>query len=843
MPPGPVTWEVEDRDLPLLGLAVHAGHDLRPSLAELMLLDDEQRRYEEDPATEAFARLAPVRGIANRSRFEVDLNRVRDEAVYLGPDDAWGLELWRDPPSVDEIEESLAVYDDFYSRLRHEVEELLERHERVAVLDLHSYNHRRPGQPEDLDLPDVNVGTGTLDREGWGGLVDDFMSRLSETGSLDVRENVVFEGRAVARFVNQSFGGRAMCLAVEFKKTYLDERSGEIVPDRVGALVEALAVTLPGLVAGLRTSAGPVRRSLPGGRLSLDRPLPVLVLYRHRPDDPGTAELVSGASSHLIAGDMDPSELEAMIDETVGPLADRFGAFLLLEIWSAEPGSSPRVRIFAEAQENEAPEVTSVIAREIEGCATIPATPAEIVLEDAAPPGLAPALSPSKRREHGCQLVGVEIPSIYRDERGRIFPAILSALSRELSHVLNRTFFEFAQIQTTYEPKDFRELGRSSVLEVGWNVDEALTAIGKRLDLLLNITPVNDVAAWREFRDHGYKTDPIFHYRPLPFDPDLIKRELYALPMEEVEDPSLTYLLREKRGELDRMITMLADRDTPRFLHGSIALYGGVDPSLLAQATKLLGSTPPSRVVEWASAEDFARRAEVELDRYRQRWRDFDAAVEIRPDVPGVMVVHGSLLVGATARIPVHRVESLIHHEVGTHLVTGHNGAAQSLKMLAVGLPGYEQTQEGLAVLAELISGGLGVDRLRTIAGRVHAVHRMIEGSSFSEVFAELHEDLGFSPRAAWALTMRVFRSGGLTKDAMYLRGLLDVLGHLSSGGALEPLFMGKMALEHIPLVEELLWRRILEPARVQPLWLEDDLGRIRLERVRAGSDLLELIA
>ena len=843
-PPEAVTWEVEDRDLPLLGLSVHAGHDLRPSISELMLLEDEDRRYEEDPATELFARLAPVRGVSNRSRFEVDLNRPRDEAVYLQPEDAWGLELWSRLPSEEEIAKSLAIHDEFYARLGDEIERLLARFEHVAVLDFHSYNHRRPGQPEDPDHPDVNVGTGSLDRERWGALVDSFMANLAEAGSLDVRENVVFKGRAVARFVNQNFGGRAVCLAVEFKKTFLNERTGEIYPDRTKSLIEATASTLPGLVSNLRM-AGPVRRSLPGGgRLSLDRPLPALVLYRHRPDDPGTAALVTGASSHLIAGDdMGPNELESIIDETVGPLADRFGAVLLLEIWSGDAGDSPRVRIFAEAQENEAPEVTSVIAREIEGCANLPAIPVETVLEDPAPPGLAPALSPSKRHEHGCQLVGIEIPSTYRDEQGRVFPAVLAGLSREMSHVLNRAVFEFAQIQTNYEPKDFRELGRSSVLKVGWKVDEALTVVGERLDFLLNLTPVNTAAAWREFGDGGYRIDPIFHYRPLPFDPHLIKRELFELPMEEVEDPTLTFLLREKRSELDRMITMLADRDTPRFLHGSMALYGGVDAQLLAQATKLLGSGPPSADVEWISAVDFAHRAEVELDRYRQRWGDFAAAVEVRPDVPGVMVAHGSLLVGAEARIPAHRVEALIHHEVGTHLVTGHNGAAQSLKMLAVGLPGYEQTQEGLAVLAELISGGLGIDRLRTLAGRVHTVHRMIEGRPFREVFEELHEELGFSPRAAWTLTMRVFRSGGLTKDAIYLRGLLGILGHLSSGGAIEPLFMGKMALEHIPLIEELLWRRILEPAQVQPLWLEDEFSRVRLERVRAGSELLELIA
>jgi cardiolipin synthase A/B len=46
-----------------------------------------------DPFTAQLARVAPTRLIALRSRFEVDLNRPRERAVYRGPADAWGLEV------------------------------------------------------------------------------------------------------------------------------------------------------------------------------------------------------------------------------------------------------------------------------------------------------------------------------------------------------------------------------------------------------------------------------------------------------------------------------------------------------------------------------------------------------------------------------------------------------------------------------------------------------------------------------------------------------------------------------------------------------------------------------
>lgn len=60
----------------------------------------------------------------------------------------------------------------------------------------------------------------------------------------------------------------------------------------------------------------------------------------------------------------------------------------------------------------------------------------------------------------------------------------------------------------------------------------------------------------------------------------------------------------------------------------------------------------------------------------------------------------GTLFIPATASFREDRVEPLIQHEIGTHVVTYRNGESQPLSLLAVGLPGYEETQEGLAIMA-----------------------------------------------------------------------------------------------------------------------------------------------
>ena len=83
--------------------------------------------------------------VVYRSRFEVDLNRPRDKAVYQKPEDAWGLTVWKNQPSQGLVARSLALYDGFYAQLHRVCSRLEKEYGRFVVLDLHTYNHRRQG--------------------------------------------------------------------------------------------------------------------------------------------------------------------------------------------------------------------------------------------------------------------------------------------------------------------------------------------------------------------------------------------------------------------------------------------------------------------------------------------------------------------------------------------------------------------------------------------------------------------------------------------------------------------------------------------------------------------------
>ena len=143
----------------LIATAIHAGHELRPEVAELMALDEDVRFREEDPHTDRIASLAPARVVVHQSRFETDLNRPRSEAVYRTPDDAWGLDLWTEDELPDDIvARSLDLYDSFYAALADRLDEVAARGPFV-LLDVHSYNHRRHG-PDAPHEPDRGESRG-----------------------------------------------------------------------------------------------------------------------------------------------------------------------------------------------------------------------------------------------------------------------------------------------------------------------------------------------------------------------------------------------------------------------------------------------------------------------------------------------------------------------------------------------------------------------------------------------------------------------------------------------------------------------------------------------------------
>lgn len=229
------SFQLLDESQPLLALAIHAGHQICPELIEHTGISEEDRLREEDPFTDQIAAMYPNAITLNSSRFTIDLNRPREKALYLKPKDCWGLPIKRKKLPADTIKQLYRDYDQWYAHLDYCVNRLLQHSPFLIVLDLHSYNYRRFGPlalPEpQIQNPDIILGRNILPQNLYPKV--ETLRQLLDGQDLmgykiDCRCDVKFPGGHLSRYLNHNYQGKILCLAIEFKKIFMDEWSGKL---------------------------------------------------------------------------------------------------------------------------------------------------------------------------------------------------------------------------------------------------------------------------------------------------------------------------------------------------------------------------------------------------------------------------------------------------------------------------------------------------------------------------------------------------------------------------------------------------------------------------------------
>lgn len=248
-------FEIVTGKSPFITAAIHDGHHVRDELHEWLSVPEHERIREEDPYTSYLAEVSESRIIGKTSRFEVDLNRPREKAVYRKPADAWGMHVWRKRLPDDLVERSLAKYDAFYAAVENFLIGTITRFGYFVVLDIHSYNHRRDRDREPAPGPEINIGTSSLP-DRWEPSKDAFVRRLRQIEIndhiMDVRENINFKGGEFSKWINENFGRHGFSLAIEFKKLFMDEWTGRVDIHYLNSLRTALVKTIPAIKASVQ---------------------------------------------------------------------------------------------------------------------------------------------------------------------------------------------------------------------------------------------------------------------------------------------------------------------------------------------------------------------------------------------------------------------------------------------------------------------------------------------------------------------------------------------------------------------------------------------------------------
>jgi uncharacterized protein (TIGR02421 family) len=355
--------------------------------------------------------------------------------------------------------------------------------------------------------------------------------------------------------------------------------------------------------------------------------------------------------------------------------------------------------------------------------------------------------------------------------------------------------------------------------------DRAFSAISKNLHFLKYITIKNEKEIEDEFLETGdiYVND--FRYEEPDYDPEKYKDIVIDAPVEDIKHTLLRILYREKRDELLHYLEMVQQRGTEKFLEQSLTVFGLPYDELHTTAKEILiacQDDSEGSSGEKIDAEAFKERAEEELKYYKEKCAEFNGKAEIdESGGGGIKNSDSTVKIGSKFTLSLERVEPLIQHEIGTHMITYFNAVHQPLDQVEYGFASYDELQEGLAIFAEYITGGLTNHRLRTIAARVVAAKSLLDDADFKATYKILHEKYCFKPKTAFSITSRAYRGGGFTKDISYLRGFMKVFSYLNSGRPLEPLFAGKFAIEHAPIIEKLLEENIIKKPMLLPRYLQ----------------------
>lgn len=354
------------------------------------------------------------------------------------------------------------------------------------------------------------------------------------------------------------------------------------------------------------------------------------------------------------------------------------------------------------------------------------------------------------------------------------------------------------------------------------------------------------------------KIDAAYYDRncPFGFDPEDKKAELHQIERDIARQLGqlnpLGAIMRRMCREYQMVVRMLEARGTAAFSDLSQELYGAssdvfhaADPTVAELGT--LMETVIEGLLRHGSMQESPKvlSPDEAVDELSRRLGS------VFPDGAVRVMVSDGIAADAAAgtdyiklrqdtRFSMEDIDVLEVHEGWVHLGTTLNGMAQPYcTFLSKGPPSATITQEGLAVLTEIITFRSTPTRLHRLISRVRAVTLAEEGADFLEVFHYLR-DKGVGADEAWTITSRVFRGSTpegrpFTKDITYMKGFILTYNFLRlavSQGKLQHLpllWVGKLVLEDFRLISELVKEGVVLPPQFVPPHFADLKGLVTL--------------
>ena len=341
-----------------------------------------------------------------------------------------------------------------------------------------------------------------------------------------------------------------------------------------------------------------------------------------------------------------------------------------------------------------------------------------------------------------------------------------------------------------------------------FEIDNRIDTLVKKIELLNYVNPINIESEKEKFFTSKYLTDPVFKYPKRDFDKFKLHKEFFAQSISEIEDEKLRDLYEDIIYFYSGLIQCIETIGKgKRFYYNSLHSFG----------------TPTEQDVENAKFILHFDSEDVDSDIFRPKFtadksayffREYSKKYDFSYEIKSSSTMGAIAMVSNSARALVlnenhifseNEINILTNHEIGVHMVTTMNGLLHPLKIFSHGLPNNEETQEGLAVFSEYMSGNLTVKRLKELAYRVLAVDSLAKGYSFSKTFRLLHNTYDLDREEAFYIAVRAHRGGGFTKDYLYLTGLKKIYNYHKNGNDLSLLLSGKVSLEFVDEIKYMI--------------------------------------
>ena len=343
-----------------------------------------------------------------------------------------------------------------------------------------------------------------------------------------------------------------------------------------------------------------------------------------------------------------------------------------------------------------------------------------------------------------------------------------------------------------------------TLFEIDNNIDELV----KKIELLNYVNPINIEDEKEKFFNSKYLTDPNFKYPKRDFDKFKLHKEFFAQAIGKIEDERLRDLYEDIIYFYSGLIQCIETIGKgKKFYYNSLHSFGTPTELDVENAKFILHFDS-----EDADLEIFKPKytAEESAHFFREYSKKYDFTYEIKksPTMGAIAMVSNSikaLVLNENHIFSDNEIHVLTNHEIGVHMVTTMNGLLHPLKIFSHGFPNNEETQEGLAVFSEYMSGNLTVKRLKELAYRVLAVDSLAKGYSFSRTFRMLHNDYDLDREEAFYISIRAHRGGGFTKDYLYLTGLKKIYDYHKKNKDFDLLLTGKVSLEFIDDIQYMI--------------------------------------